>query len=737
MPDYAIYGVHFYGTAKYGKAPSSDFVLDHFTATPEGYSQVRIEWGKATGSFDRLRLVRGSYGYPTDEIDGQILFDAAPSGPSGAVLDPAVEPLRFYYYTLFLRLTIDGSWRRAGDVVCLVPGDFGYSDRLYELLPEIYTEGDLTYTIDDAASPDFGSGVLQTFMGVFGFELDNLRSELDSLLWAYDPNKVSGGLLPLLCQQLGLPFEAELGMALVRHQLNNIVYLYKIKGTRPGIEGAAYAFSGWAAKVSAEANLISNNDDASFEATIGRWSEQVNVTLSRQAMQGALTTSGTGVLAMTARSTGVMVATLPALPQASLPLLLSTIWPTFDGPAALPLLLGGAPPIQRLPMDYGTPIPDQLGTQTASLPLLILPGRPFTFSAYFEPATTVRHVAVQLFFYDKNNVNIGSATGPYISEIASQWVRATVTGMVPAGAVRAGYALLVGTGASLPLFFGPDLPVAGEIHYADALQLSPGKVSASLPLLLNQTPPAPWQPANGIKVVLLADRVNRCVNPSFETDVSGWTGVGATLSQVGSIIDVGGSFSCQVTTLAGQRKAGLATTLAVPVTAGAPMVFSPYWQAATTARPVVNQVDWYDAGGQKISSLADGPDTSLPMLLNPVTPALDAVGSWTRFSFQAVPPAGAVTAIFTSMITATSGTLPTGEIHYVDCVLIEQAGALNPYFDASTGTPAADYLWEATPQLSRSHYYHRRATRESRLRVRLPDFVPAGSTVRILDAQPL
>jgi hypothetical protein len=53
------------------------------------------------------------------------------------------------------------------------------------------------------------------------------------------------------------------------------------------------------------------------------------------------------------------------------------------------------------------------------------------------------------------------------------------------------------------------------------------------------------------------------------------------------------------------------------------------------------------------------------------------------------------------------------------------------------GTSVADYLWESTVNLSRSHYYHRRAIRNSRLVTRITDFLPMGITYTLHYAQPL
>lgn len=711
MPDYAQYGIHSYGTARYGKAPTTDLSLSEFTAVPDGYGSVKVHWGIPVGIWDRLRLVRGAYGFATDELDGRIVLDV-PNGAASSGVSDSVDELRFYYYSIFLR-QLDGTWIRAGDTVVLTPKNYGTATRLYDLTPEVYREGDLTYTVIGTSSPYYGRGVLETYLSLFGEMLDTLRSEMETLLWVSDPGKMSGGLLPALAAEYGLPYEAELGMSLVRRQLNNIVYLYKMKGTVLGLEGAVFVFSGWAAKVTSDTNLMNTNDDAAFEFSTGRWAEQQNVVLSRQVGQGAVSNSGPGTLVMTAVAAGAMEARLPAGKRASLPLLLNPVVPSYAGPPALPLLFGGTP-VQFPANAYGVPIPDLISNPApVTLPLLIGDvGRAFTFSAYFWPVTTPRTVSVRMLFFDANNGVVGNTTGTPVVEVGGTWTRVTVTATAPGSALSAGFALVV-AGAG-----------AGEQHLVDALQFEPGSAATT------------WQPGNAVKVSLLADRVNMAENPSFEVSVANWTAVGCTLTQA-AVGPFSGASVAQVSTTNGVKQAGIRTTNLIPVVAGAPYVFSSYWKAAATGRPIISTVTWYNAGGVVIGGATTGPVLSVPMLLNSILPAPDVVGSWTRAMVTAVAPAGAVSARYTATVIHPTATFGGAELHYVDGVLIEQANAPGDYFDATMGAPVADYRWEGAVGLSRSHYYRRRAVRTSRLTARLPDFMPAGSTLRIVDSQPL
>lgn len=478
--EFAIYGVSFYGTARYGLPPAVDFSLAFFTAEPDGYDTIRVEWQHPSGTWDRLKLVRGAYGFPTDEIDGTLVLQAAvdaatgitlglPADPQGYV-DTDVKPLRFYYYSIFLRVVSTGAWVKAGDALALMTKDYSSAQRLFDLVPSVYRDTDLYI------SSNTGVGELESFLQTIGYEADTIRTELESLLWTGDPTKMSGGLLPLLAAQFGFPFESELGMLLVRRQLLNAVYLYKMKGTRLGIEGAVSVLTGWA----------------------------------------------------------------------------------------------------------------------------------------------------------------------------------------------------------------PTIAVVG---------------------------------ANDLDVTVAADRVNRITNPSAETNATLWTGTNATITRVTSQFLYGAASFQMAVTANGDAAMASAN---MPVTAGQTYTGSLYnFKASGTPRQVRAGIIWKDGGGAQVAA-DDG---------SPVTQTL---ASWVnRPSVTGTAPEAATQASLVANVLAGGA----GENQYFDGVLFEQGAQLQAYFDSAVGTPGSDYLWEGTTHLSRSHYYHRRAMKNSRLLARLPDFLPLNTTFSTLFAQ--
>lgn len=388
MPDYAIYGVHFYGTAQYGAAPTYEFALPSFTASPSGYTGVRLQWGHPSGTYTTIRLVRGTFGFPTDHIDGTVLLEVAAGSDPGTYLDTPVETLRFYYYSLFLQVAAD-EWVRAGDQPILMPQDYGYSSRLYELVPGVFSD-------DGGIVSHEGEGRLEVFLSLFGDQLNIIRSELESLLWVHDAERMAGGLLPYLADQLGFPYEAELGMELMRQQIINAVYLYKTKGTQPGIEGAASVLSGWAPIVTAPApdevnvvlvaDRINHVQNPSFEdgsTPLDLWAAYGDSTAPTFASDGVEAQSGSQSASLTAVS----------------------------GTGAF------------------------MGIRTDAGNRMIVPaGITMTGSAYWKPDSTVREVLVGLSWYDRDDNPIGSTVyGDPVAEVAAQWTRVSFTAQVPVG----------------------------------------------------------------------------------------------------------------------------------------------------------------------------------------------------------------------------------------------------------------------------------------------------------------
>ena len=71
------YGVDYYGASYYGSNSLVQFDASPFLAKPYDYASIELRWVTPTGSWDYLRLVRNSYGFPVTADDGDVLFEDA------------------------------------------------------------------------------------------------------------------------------------------------------------------------------------------------------------------------------------------------------------------------------------------------------------------------------------------------------------------------------------------------------------------------------------------------------------------------------------------------------------------------------------------------------------------------------------------------------------------------------------------------------------------------------------
>jgi phage tail-like protein len=408
-----VYGVSTYGAGVYGTLTASSFSTT-FTVAPRGYDTLFLNWTMPGGNWSDMQLVRSSYGYPTTPTDGLVLFDEPDSSAPVSFLDGdpvtspgPLQPGRFYYYTLFVYSTDDAVWVPIGTTMGLVTVDHGYRNNLWGHLPQVYKTAD--WEIRDVSQ----RGPLERFVGLLSYQLDRLRSEVDTLLDVGRIDRVSGGLLPQLSQSLGVTYEAELGMRLSRGIAQNSVYLAKIKGTRPGVEGIASAYTGFGATAVVGKNLLLDYNSSGFRESVGQWTALFNATLAHETaavFEGGV--PGTGTLKVTAGNAG-----------------------------------GDA---------YFTS-----GTFAARTLTPISPSTNYTASLYVRHGGTARTVFPTLDFYDIGGNVVATFSGAASADTAA-WVRRTVTGLAPASARWCAVWLTI-TG-----------PANGEVHRFSAAQIEAG-----------------------------------------------------------------------------------------------------------------------------------------------------------------------------------------------------------------------------------------------------------------------
>jgi phage tail-like protein len=639
------------------------------TAVSRDYGQLTVTWRTPSGAWDRLRLTRDSSGFTPRADMGTTLIDSLKAGAPTSYTDLAgLSQGKFYYYTVWVRATIDQQWRRAGDVIGLVTQDWGYSTRMFQLIPGVYRDRDM----DTASYQLHDKGDLERFLTIPGFEADHVRTELESLKWMNDPDKVSGGLLPLMAKQLGFGYEGELGMRLARQQMRNAVYIYKHKGTQLGIEALVSVLTGWAPTVTVGKNLVLDQNDSSWEEGLGQWVNVSNATLARRSTTDA-------------SAPGQIAGPVSSPPGASTGDIGSGSWWLM-----LTAVAGGDMIIQ------GYASGTSYDNRTKSIP--VTGGTQYTLSIYSQALDTVASVALGVEWFDITGVSLGAVTwGTATANLTSGNTRHTYTVTAPATARFLRVSQRV-NGAG-----------AGNRHVLDALQVEAGAAATA------------YQSARSVRVSFAADRVNLVPNAGAEVNVAGWTATNATIAQETTVIRSGArSFRLTATATGDATFATTAGTGGMPVTPLRNYTASIYIRKDTgTVRSFRVTLVWYSAAGAEI-------------LVNSQATVPQVLGQWTRAYVTALAPATAAFAALRLTIYA----MGAGENQFVDDALLEDSATLGEFFDGATFSNEGEYLWQSggSPGNTPSHYYARRLIKNYRLNVRLREFLPAGSTYALLYA---
>lgn len=262
----ATYGVDFLGSSYYGATSYVDFDASPFVVEPFGYGGLRLLWVPPSGAWDLLRIVRNSYGAPDWEDDGTVV--AEETGPNTAeFFDQSLSGGRFYYYAIFVRETATQQWHRAATASGLTIRDFDQGGTFFRWLPGWFQEQDEMLGTVRAGLPE--PGPLKKFLDVTGLAASLVRTEYNSLRWTRNPDKISGNLLPPLAQQFGVPVEPAIGMRRTRFWTRDAVFLYRRKGTLPGIQGITTTVTGWDSRVSYGWNLLRGIDAEAWFVSSG------------------------------------------------------------------------------------------------------------------------------------------------------------------------------------------------------------------------------------------------------------------------------------------------------------------------------------------------------------------------------------------------------------------------------------------------------------------------------------
>jgi len=228
------YGLTRYNLGYYGDTDANPFIATSFTATENGYGYIKLSWNSPYGQWSKIKLVRNSYGFPVDAYDG-IALDIKNDGaylafketdPTSYTDSATLGDNSFYYYSLFVFETVGYSWVRVGDTLAVSAKDYGYTDNMYNSLPEIYRTTSLGAPFDSYDNDD-----LYNFLSLFGFQLSLMHTYTNLLVNRYKADAIGGTLVPPFMQEFGLEYEQEIGLQQERILLQNVATILKEKGS--------------------------------------------------------------------------------------------------------------------------------------------------------------------------------------------------------------------------------------------------------------------------------------------------------------------------------------------------------------------------------------------------------------------------------------------------------------------------------------------------------------------------
>jgi len=549
------YGINYYGSAFYGQPALVDYAITDFTAVPYGHGQVKLNWTSPSGAWNRIRLVRGTYGYPTNPFDGKELLDVYYGFDPGSFLDnDDILSGRFYYYSLFVYDISAYLWVKAADVSALAVKDFKTAELLYKYIPEPYKYTSLVSVLSDETNQS-----LYKFLSIFGFELDKYRTFIENATRKYDLSVSNGAVLPILLKEFGLKFEPEIGLQQSRVLVRDAVQLYKEKSSNQGIREFIKAFGGYAVPdpalslpnpgvngIVVSHNLMLDYNSSSFEESTGLWENKSNAVLK------ALTTCNvthyrvlSNVLTITLdKEHGYSIGDQVNITGSPIPLINTAspvtltgvttntvsfaktfydiattkttgVLSSFPVPWDEPTTIDGYPNKQngilRVSNSSGSTATVSISaaeSDPVGSGIPVTAGLSYTFSIY-SVGSTSRSVTLSIHWYDRFGASISTTNGTATSNGNSGvfTVRPTVTGTAPATAY---YAVPVISIASV------GNAASGEHHHFDAAQFEQSATATE------------FDEARNLHITLKASRINELVNPNFAGSVAPWNILNAT-----------------------------------------------------------------------------------------------------------------------------------------------------------------------------------------------------------------
>lgn len=551
----ARYGISYYGLSAYGAESPVSYAANNLDAKAFDYGSIKITWDSPAGNWSKIKLVRNTYGFPVDELDGTQLdikndgkYEAYKETDPVSFIDSNLSTNQFFYYSLFVFERINYKWLRVGDIIGLSVKDYGYKDNLVNYLPNVYklpSVNALTGTTDNVANP-----TLTSFLNLFGFQLSEYHTLTNLLVNRYNTSTLGGTLLPPLLQQLAIDYEPEIGYQQARVLARDAGDIYKSKGSYDGLREFLKSFTGWAVPTIADVPnptingiVVSHNkmldyNDSSFEESVGHWlgtggslyclkkrnitsvaintnvatltigahDYQVGNKITISGSDKPLFNSVTG-LTITARTSTTISYALTAgnlsttdawnKSTAKYPVVapFPASWVETTAPADYPNKQLGIMAIKNASGSAGTVTADCGSDAPITKGIPVTAGTAYTFSVYTVNSSNSRQVTLNIKWYNRFGVLISTSTGSATaSGIGTFSARPSVTGTAPANTY---YAV---PGISIAALAGS---ASNEYQYFDCGQFEAANSATS------------FDEARQLHITFKASRINELKNPHF------------------------------------------------------------------------------------------------------------------------------------------------------------------------------------------------------------------------------
>ena len=693
------------------------------------YDVVWVLWNLPAGNFTKIRLIRNNDNYSETPEDGITLWEqASTTNISGAIerdrFFDGIDNFRdeylendyypptgqFVYYTMWI-FTSGNLWKQAGFASTVVPKDFGTQDRLFEMLPKVYTTDDQTPT----GIPNTESFVYK-FLKPFSFSYDEILTYASLLKPSYGKRTTPPQLLGVNQVNLGLNPEVGLPNKNQKKLIRESVFLYKNKGTYLGVSGYVEAITGYAPTVTVSPNLLLDVQDASFTNSIGRWTKTYGTLTSvsnktaptgnnaiDKAYSGRFVTS-VSVVTFKERTNNVAKLTLSAAHGFDIgdSVDVTGVDGTFNAS-----VVTVAAPMTATSFSYansGSNLAStaatgsvnntsnmRLGTDAPSTKgVPVIAGVAYTFS-YYAASDSNGNVEGRIYWYDELGAQIGS---PVIgTELGTTGVyqRQAQNATAPTGAVYAAFRLKFRTQNS---------------YNIDCVQMAPAATATN------------YDEARGLDIFLEPRKVNILANPSFETNTTYWT-TNSSATRDNTTVPPGifGTYSLRLT---GQTNFSL-TTNANKNPTTYKLSQGNFYTASIYMKASTNSTLTMTLG-------ADDDDSS--NVVNETT-TMELTSAWKRYSVSLYIPEDLSTTGNITLALTIAGTLSSSSINvFVDAAQVELGFNATDYFDGSL-PEASGVFWSGTAHASYSYFYQNRTIKMARLLDSLSQWVPMGTQWRV------